>query len=316
MQRESVTMSADRAVRPIEYWRRLAPALVVLALAATVIAARNRFDEMQALVRGPDVGPLLGAMVILALANVAGASMFAVMAGHRGQSTRLLGAFFLSQLAKYVPGRVWVVALQASILRCLSPAELFLANLRTVLLVGIAVAGSGLAFLAATKSISLAVIVLAASWWVCTRAAAERVTPRILDVARRVLGKESPTSSPVDRVADRSATMLLAVSIAAFIAFYCLGWWSMVNVALPGRDAIPIVAVLSLSYLIGIASMLPAGIGAREAAMVALAPLSGIEPPDMAMLAVVTRAGLIVVDAVLAVVGAVLLGPTSSWRKE
>ena len=53
--------------------------------------------------------------------------------------------------------------------------------------------------------------------------------------------------------------------------------------------------------------MLPAGIGAREGMLVLLAPALDVTRDDMAALAVASRAAMVLMDALAAGIGAVLL---------
>ncbi|MFZ5656947.1 MAG: hypothetical protein ACOY37_07830 [Pseudomonadota bacterium] len=306
-------MAGERGLLGI--WHRLAPVLVALALGATVLAARSRFDDMQALLAGPRLANFLIAFAILAVANVAGALVFVSFTSRSG-AVRILGAYLLSQLAKYVPGRIWVVVLQGSLLSRVAPGELLISNVRAVVVITLAVAGAGLAFLVRPHSHMLAGGVFIATWWISTRAGDDQWARALLSLVQAVPRFGRIADALAVSVVDRERRHLRSASLATFLVCYSLGWWLVVRVALPDEDAMLVLATLSFSYLTGVASMLPAGIGAREATMLVLAPWAGASHADMAMLAVVSRSGLLVVDVVSALAGSILLLRTGTGAQK
>ena len=139
---------------------------------------------------------------------------------------------------------------------------------------------------------------------------ASRVLPRVgkrllSDLANRQSGSE-----------ERSI-LLQHSGLLLFLLAYGLGWWLLAKGAtqLNAVACMGVVAALSFSYIIGMASMLPAGVGAREGMLVLLAPAVGISHTDMAALAVASRAAMVMMDVIAAGIGAILLQVGSNGER-
>lgn len=258
---------------------------------------------------------LLGlALVALALANIGMALVFAGFvsraSGRSIPAVRVAGTFLLSQIAKYVPGMIWGVAMQAVILQSPKATKAVLqANIELTIVNLLLVSGAGVALLVwARLGVSVALVVLVATWyvagWAC-RLNSVRLMGAVLGRFAPRLGLMlSPPSREHDKSdAGRHAGLLL------FLSMYCIGWWLLVMGAttLDAQACMEVVAALSLSYIIGVISPMPAGVGAREGAIVLLAPAVGVSHASMVAIAVASRAAMLALDALVAVVGAILL---------
>jgi hypothetical protein len=90
----------------------------------------------------------------------------------------------------------------------------------------------------------------------------------------------------------------LPVALLCLLVFYAGGWIVLLawGLAMPVDDSIKLTALLSVSYALGVLSLLPAGIGAREAAFVGLGHLMHADMPTLAAVAIVTRMVMILGD--------------------
>lgn len=295
-----------------------------IAIAVVAILAWLVRDGWQGI-----VGALTGAkwyfaaasIVVLSVANVQVGLVFAAVASRyserRLQSGPVLGAFLVSQVAKYVPGRIWGVAMQAVMLQSSgSAAALIVANIELSILVLVVVSGVGLACVAGWEwglvaagpillcafGVSAVALKLSVGAWLL------RLRTRLPEGIRRLLAEENSTEEVHNGDSDEIGIGTF-VNLAGYIALYLLGCGLLVASVsvLDVREVLAVVAAMSLSYVVGALSMLPGGLGAREGAMLLLAPAVGFGHEEMAALALVSRAALVLVDAVAAVTGAWLL---------
>lgn len=225
----------------------------------------------------------------------------------------IVGAFLASQVAKYIPGRVWGVAMQSGMLRAPgSTVAIVGANVELSILVLAVVSGVGLACLVGwTAGLPAAAVVLFATFGGCALMLRLDIVWRLVSLASkfvRGIAKFIPSGRAPWAVDHGKGSLLKHVtyaSLAAYIALYGLGWWLLIvsTSRFSAQDALAIVAAMSLSYIVGALSMLPGGLGAREGAMVLLAPAIGMTHSDMGALALVSRAVLLMMDVIAATIG-------------
>lgn len=262
-------------------------------------------------------GLMAWAVVSLVLANVGMAVVFAGfvqrVSGRGLPVGQLVGVFLVSQVAKYVPGRIWSVAMQATMLRTTQSVRgVLAANLELAIINLLLVTGAGMAFVAWMQLGAVAGLLgLLVTWglavWV-SRFHAVRILGGMLYRTIPCLGK---IVAPLDEVGDtlgKSDSGRYA-GLLVFLTMYCLGWWLLARgtTTLDAHACMAVVAALSLSYGVGVVSMLPAGLGAREGALVLLGPTLGIAYSDMAVIAIASRTVMLVMDALAAAAGGVLL---------
>lgn len=288
-------------------------AMVILGLCFLAYLAYRSRDALQEVVSTADKSAFVAAILLLVLANIFVSVLFAVMLGGSGRvdGARLrhvASVFLATQLGKYLPGRVWSVVAQVSTLRsAMSPSRVVIINIELAIVVVATTCGIGGALVLAHRyGLASGLLALAAAF---------ALTASMVRLAwvRRVLAHGLSWVPALKRLAivrdvDLDCARPWSISIIALAGFwvmYLAGWWFLVE-SLPGIDEVGtglVVACLSLSYVAGLVSMLPAGLGAREAALVLLAPVSGIPFELMAMLAVSSRVALILVDGIGALVG-------------
>jgi uncharacterized membrane protein YbhN (UPF0104 family) len=262
------------------------------------------------------------AIVALALANLGMAMVFMALVLRTSKSAMagagIAGSFLVSQVAKYIPGRIWGVAMQVAILRAPgSTSTILAANLELAIVNTATISGIGIAFLAWQRfGPAPAIALLFATWglggWLLSFDGIRRFAALVVRLLPRLAQSLAGFSGAGDAWQKERRRPMYG-GLLLFLVMYCFGWWLLVSATthLDGQASMGVVAALSLSYIVGVASMLPAGIGAREGALVLLAPAFGVPHVDMAALAVASRAAMILMDGIAAGIGAMLLKMTA-----
>lgn len=198
--------------------------------------------------------------------------------------------FFVGQLGKYVPGSVWSFAVQAQLGRrhgvparssvTASALFLILHTFSGLVLGGLLVAGG-------VVSTDLDLV-----WWLLLVAGgAVAMTPPVL----RVLGRRLSG-------VDVAAPDLLRSLVLMTMVWACYG--ASLWVLLPNTDLLAAVAAFALAHAAGVLLVFaPAGLGAREAVLIALlAPAVGV--PAAAAAALLARVAHSIGDFALAAAAA------------
>lgn len=299
----------DRLTRPAarRAWGWLAAAVVAVFVGVAVwsqwrqvTAVRWRLEPVPLALASLALGGSLALVAwlwALALAGVAG------VRPRRG--TRI---WFLSNLARYVPGNVWSfvgaveLARREGAPRRATLAVMALTQLLSVgvaLLVGLPVLAAERERLGAPVGIGLAVLAAAAVVAVLARR-------RLLALLRR--------RYPDVRGRDLVPTPGLAVRLTIGYALY----WALTGLAfavfvrglypLPVGDVPVVVAAFAAAYAVGFLSVLtPAGLGVREGVLAAV--LAGIMPTGAALVvAVVSRLWMTLVEIAAAGLAHLLAG--------
>lgn len=252
--------------------------LVVLAFVVAFVA--REWDDVRVGLRQLDALSLAGSLVAV-LVGLVGAMMSwrAVLLGlgSRLPVPAAARVFFLGQLGKYVPGSVWPVVAQAELSQeyGVPRARAGIASLAQMLVglvVGVVVAGVALA----TSSPEA----LARYWWLLPVAAAgavvlvPRVFTRLCALAARLARRPAP-----EPVGGRTLLAAAAWGVVMWIAFglhlYLLVRAGAVGTASPATLFLASTGGYALAWVVGfVIVFLPAGAGAREAALVlALTPV-------------------------------------------
>ncbi len=291
--------------------------LMPLALAWMAWLTWTNWPAITRMASAAQWGLMAWAVGSLVLANIGMAVVFAGfvqrVSGRGLPVGQLVGVFLVSQVAKYVPGRIWSVAMQATMLRApQSVRGVLAANLELAIINLLLVTGAGMAFVAWMQLGAVAALLgLLATWsfaaWV-SRFRAVRIIGGMLE---RTIPRLAEIVVPLDEAGDAldESDSGRYAGLLVFLAMYCLGWWLLARGAttLDAHACMGVVAVLSLSYVIGVVSLLPAGLGAREGALVLLGPTLGIAYSDMAVIAIASRTVMLVMDALAAAAGGMLL---------
>lgn len=299
--------------------------LMLLALAWMAWLMLANWPAIVSMAATAHWGLLALAVASLVLANIGMAAVFAGFvqraSGQALPAGQLAGTFLVSQVAKYVPGKIWSVAMQATMLRTPQATRSVLAaNLELALVNLFLVTGAGAAFMAWIRFGTMAALLVLLITWVLASWVSSLQVVRIIGYTlqrafprlNRFLGPlgEAATDGPDGSSPSRQVGLLL------FLAMYCLGWWLLARgtTALDASACMGVVAALSLSYIVGVVSLLPAGVGAREGALVLLAPALGLTQADMVVIAVASRVAMLAMDVLAAAAGAILLR-VGSWGR-
>jgi uncharacterized membrane protein YbhN (UPF0104 family) len=204
--------------------------------------------------------------------------------------------WFISNLGRYVPGKVWqigamgVLAQDAGVSGVAAVGSSLVVNLVNLLAAALVVLLSGAKAIAPDALlpgfILFAMFAIATPW----------ALPPLVRIARRVTGKE--IAEP--KVPARAILTALVGCTFAW-ALYGVAF-RLLAVALFGHasgTASSYIAVFTLSYLIGYLFLIsPGGIGAREIALTSMLPAAGLEGGAAAtLLVIVSRLWLTVLEA-------------------
>lgn len=274
--------------------------MVSLAFVWLQVVEAGRFDRAQLL---PIRSMLwLLASMLLALATMSLAAAFFARTLRVSAAWRVGAVYLYSQVAKYVPGRVWNIAFQKLHMPDQQNwATLVSANLKLF------------AMLVITKMIAAGLAILLMHEWFFAAAAlvvASIALPSIIWRSWsglcamlgwfRILPGES-----------REYGVGLGLVLFALVALSFSSWMSLYAgaFAIPVHQSLGLVFVSLMAWLAGLASVLPAGLGVREAAYIALRP-EFLALPDatlMTSLAIATRLWLLAIDFLAAVIGLLVL---------
>ena len=271
METDSVPPNARRRSR----WLTVAVLAVVGGFFVATLAAR--WNDVISLNWRLEPGLFVLATVLLALSYGLVAWLWGV-ALHRAAGTRVAtGAriWFLSNLARYVPGNVWSYVGAVELARREGVARrttLAVMALTQVLSVGVAVA-AGLPVLVAERARLGRPALLGALVVAAGAALAALFRRQLLDLARRRL----PGFDPADLTPSAGTVVLLVAGYALYWAVTGLAFAALVASLYPldPGDVPLVVAAYAAAYAAGFLALLtPAGLGVREGVLVvALAPV-------------------------------------------
>lgn len=249
-------------------------------------------------------------ILLLCGANIFAAFIFANLLLIRGTRNilmpGLISTFLFGQLGKYIPGRVWGVAQQVAILGgSVTPSKVIIVNFEVFFLVFAATLALGLVMLAgllAGFSAGLAVTVLSS----IALLALSKV--QILSATFLWLSKFLPKKTSALLLEAIVPAYLEEVRIGHYfylIGFsftYAFGWFFLFygGIGLSWTESLAVTTTIALSSVIGMVSLLPGGLGAREAAVIAFGSSLSIDLPTLASTAVASRGAMILLDLLLA----------------
>jgi glycosyltransferase 2 family protein len=280
---------------------RLAQALI-LALVAWGIwrvagAELARIDPAELRRWRPDIAMLALSTVLLLGVYLAHALLWRRIMADMGMSVATarttLRVYFLASLGKYIPGKVWALAGFAVLAReaGMSPG----AAAGAAVVGQIAFLGTGMLFLALMlpEMVSGVVALLAmaalglggvALWLLAATPVGRRLREKLRQRLRGRLGERLDSALAIaDRVSPATAMLWGAAYGATWILFGA-AFVVFAGAFVPEALSQPrqLAGILAASYLLGLLVLLPAGIGAREFAMIAL--LTNIMPAPAAAL--------------------------------
>lgn len=276
-------------------WRRwLGAALAALALAFVAATIAREWSQLQQYRWDVDLPELVASLVALVLVLAWGVWVWGrVLARLRSRPVRfrdLLRIWFLSSLARYVPGKIWQFVGAANMARSAGVAG-------PVLLTSMVI-HIGFTLLAAAVVASLTLLPMELELGVATvvglatlsLASLLLVHPRVLNWGLRLVPKA--VHGEVMRWSGGwgDGLVLLGLSVVSWILYglaFALFVHSIVDV--PPSAVVPLTGANALAFLVGYLFFIaPAGLGAREAVLTVL--LTPLAPAGVAaVVAIATR---------------------------
>jgi glycosyltransferase 2 family protein len=269
------TDSLRPSARKRSRWLTVAVLAVVAGFFVATLAAR--WNDVISLKWRLEPGLFVLATVLLALSYGLVACLWGVALGRAAGTRVVTGAriWFLSNLARYVPGNVWSYVGAVELARREGVARrttLAVMALTQVLSVGVAVA-AGLPVLLAERARLGRPALLGALVVAAGAALAALFRRRLLDLARR----RFPGLDPADLTPSAGTVVLLVAGYALYWAVTGLAFAALVASLYPlaPGDVPLVVAAYAAAYAAGFLALLtPAGLGVREGVLVvALAPV-------------------------------------------
>jgi hypothetical protein len=300
-------MSAERAAGSTVR-RRLVQVLLPIAVAAIAWLAWSHRAEVSGIVAGASLAWVAGSVLLLAIGNRSAAAAFGHVLAGAGKdqlAARAACAYQIGQVAKYVPGRIWTAVLQVGLLpRGIGPMRILLANMALALAGCAMMAGVGAAALLLTSRPLLAAIALLSGITLAAVLMRAGNAGRWSRIILRMLRRSDPMGSSPDL--PGAAPWAHVFGALAGYALATMAGWAMFfsgGLGLGVEAGLHATGAGAIAWIIGLASLLPAGAGARELAFVAFPSAGMLSTGDMVGLALASRLALVVVDAVAAAAG-------------
>ena len=279
----------------------------VLAVAFVVRALLRDRDTIGDALSVASPGWMAAGFVLAAVGMVAIAvpwkAVLAVLGGHMS-AAQVVARYFVGELGKYIPGGVWPILGRGELARragvprpaaygsvLLSLVSLYMAA-ALVVLVGLpaVVGGDGNGWFAALLLLPIGVLALH-----------PRVVGAVVDLLGRLLRRPIDVAIP----SWRTAVFLVARYVPAWIAVGG-ATWAVARSLEPSAAVAEVGTAAVLSWIVGFVVVpVPGGVGVREAAFVATA--GSLDPGLAAVVAVVVRVLFVVVDAIGAAAGSLVL---------
>jgi len=272
-------------------------AVVLVLVARTVV---TEWPRVRAAASDLDVTALLAATGLGVAALVAlWRSWHALLVGAGAELRPGASAlvFYVGQLGKYAPGGVWTIVAQSELAAARRVPRVVSAVVGTALLVVVTATGVAVGSLAVLRTPEA----LAEYGWT------------LVILAGGVVGLVPPVLNAVVALALRlaapraGAVTFPAPAIGRSVS-WCLLWWALAGLhawflvrgLAPAPDAGAVIGAFALAWSVGLVVVIaPAGVGAREGALVLL--LGGVlARPDALVVALVSRALFLVADLVAA----------------
>ncbi len=277
----------------------------VLVLGVVVVA--RRWDEVSAALTTIGWGPALACLLLTTVGVVATGECWRVwlraLGGTRPTALTAHRVFYVTQAGKYVPGSLWPVLAQAVLAARYGVPRPAMVGAATLFLLLHTVTGAVVGAVGVGGG-------LASQWaWLVVPVVVGGVVvllPPVLGRLLHALARWRPslaTASPGWAATGRAVALMLA-------AWACYGsaTWLLLRPLDAGAEALPLaVGAYALAWVVGfLAFAAPAGVGAREAVLVAaLSPAVGVSAA--LSVALVSRVALTVADLGLAAASAGVL---------
>ncbi len=249
------------------------------------------------------IGAVCAVSAMLLMAERWRAAIIAV-GGDEVRRHRVVSAFYVGEVVKYLPGGLWSVLGRGELARRDGHERAVAYSSVALSLAACYLAAAGVALLLAV--VSLATGHVDARWWPVVVVAAgglallhPAVNRRLLDLARRLSHRRLDVALP-----DWSTSLrLTATYVPVWLAVAGAG----VSVALaldPHAPVLRVALATVAAWVVGFATPSPGGLGVREAVFIATA---GMPDGTAAAVAIVCRLLYVVIDALGAAIGSIVL---------
>lgn len=283
--------------------RALRVAWFVILLAGLALALRSRWAEVRDELATLGAAELWLSMGVALLGVGASSGIWHQMLTGLGEPLPLrvsLRIFFVGQIGKYLPGAVWPAVTQAALAREHGVAPRATVSAVTLFLWVHLITGTAVAVLILAVSGRLPLVTL-----LTVPVLVALLTPRLLGWSLQTLFRLA-RRRPLRQLPD--ATHLLGACAWALAMWVCYGvHLHLLTAAVDDPvGVIPGAGVFAAGWVVGFVLLIaPAGVGPREAAIVALLPLSA---GAGLVVALVSRLMMSVADSAWAAVTALDLG--------
>lgn len=217
--------------------------------------------------------------------------------------------FFVSQIGKYLPGSIWPVVTQMEMTRRRGISR---STSATGSLVAMAVGVVTSACVAAATLITATPGGVRTYWYLLALVpvGAALLTPPVLSRVLTLVARATRRTYTAPELSWRGLVEAACWSLAMWLAFGAHTWLILQDLDAGSPDDAPSLLLstgaFAFAWLVGFLFFLaPAGVGAREAALV-VAFSGALTSADALVLAIVSRALLTLVDALAALVGVLL----------
>jgi glycosyltransferase 2 family protein len=226
--------------------------------------------------------------------------------GERLPFARAVRVWTLSNMGRYLPGKVWSVAGLAVLAQREGVAG-WSAVGAAIAMQAVAV-GSGMAVAAGTVPGALSTARLGVAAGIAVATVAALASTRAMGLLARLSGRGKLRAIPLGSVAVASAVMIVAWAGYGF-AFWCLARGTLGATSLTAPHA---TGVFAAGYLVGLVMIFsPGGVGAREAVLIPMLTPS-LGPGGALVLTLASRILLTLMEALAALLGLALGGPPTA----
>ncbi|HEU4565212.1 MAG TPA: lysylphosphatidylglycerol synthase transmembrane domain-containing protein [Gemmatimonadaceae bacterium] len=210
--------------------------------------------------------------------------------------------WFVSNLGKYVPGKIWQITAMGMMLQRRGISLAVAGSAAVIVTIANVLVGLGLVFALGASALTIPPeLRRAAGVAVLLLGAMLLASPRLVPLASGLISRMSRREAVSLRVPNAAPWLSAVGSLAAWVLYGVA--FRLFSVGLIGHAEgswSAYIAVYSASYLIGyLALFAPGGIGVREIALTTALPALGLAtPPEAAMLTVASRLWLTVLEVV------------------
>lgn len=279
-------------------------ALLAIALICHIIS--SDFESFRNTIRDIDIiGFTLAAIVAITL-NIGTAYLYIRMLNNGNQVETDIPAFFISQMMKYIPGKVWTIGHQKAYYgKSKSTLSIIGANLTLTYYQILLCTIIAISIVALYFSALLTILILSLSIGLISI-----IKSKPLDYLIRIFQQKTNKSKQTNATLE---TGFLLVYSILFIIMYILSHTLLVNSVISTTlfESLLIVGTLSAAWVAGLFFVFtPAGIGAREGLIVIFlsAMNLNISLESFAAIALATRAWMLTVDIIPGLFSLIILG--------